>query len=108
MWFVIWVLLVLGALAVFVLIGLRLWRSAKELLKELGASAEASTRLAERIEELSAAQQDRQFTPDLVATALQQDRWRQQRAANLTARAARRQARRDRAYARWRGIGMPL
>lgn len=108
MWWVIWTVLVLGAAGVFVLIGVRLWRAATALLRELNASAAEFGRLADGIAELDAARAEQRFGPDLTATPQQREQWRQQRAANLNTRARRRYQRREAAYARWRWIGMPL
>ncbi|HLS15746.1 MAG TPA: hypothetical protein VK095_14655 [Beutenbergiaceae bacterium] len=108
MWWVIWTVLVLGAVGVFVLIGVRLWRAATALLRELNAAAAEFGHLADRIAELDAARTEQRFTPDLEATPQQRDQWRQQRAANLNTRTRRRHQRREGAYSRWRWIGTPL
>jgi ketopantoate reductase len=42
-WVLLWVVLVLGAGAVFGLLGLRLWKKARALLREIGTASERLT-----------------------------------------------------------------
>ena len=52
LWFLLWFALIAGALAVFALLGLRLWRQAKVLTSELRTASE-------RLAQVSAAMTDR-------------------------------------------------
>jgi hypothetical protein len=52
LWFLLWTVLVLGALAGAFVVGRRLWRSAIALGRELGRASEVAAELAERAQEL--------------------------------------------------------
>lgn len=56
-WTLVWWVLALGAVATFVLVGLRLWRAAKALLRELSAAGRAFEDLSRSIDAAVAAQQ---------------------------------------------------
>jgi hypothetical protein len=104
-WFAVWTVLVLATIAGAVLLGLRLWRSGKALLKQLEATGEVMDRLQTRVEELEAARgPEPVFTPSLLATEEQRERWRTVRQANRDTRAARRAVRRGLTYKRWDAV----
>ncbi|MBZ2195121.1 hypothetical protein [Occultella gossypii] len=109
LWFSVWTVLVLATLVGAFLLGRRLWRSAKALMAQAGATSQVLGELSAKIAELEAAAgQARTFRPDLVATEDQRETWRSRRAENLATRRARVQVRRSRTLARWRSIGMPF
>ena len=108
LWFVVWTVLVLGALACAVLLAMYLWRHFKALMDQVGRSGEVFDRLDRTMAELDAQAAQRQFRPTLSADEAQRERWRQTRRDNLAARAARVQARRSRTLERWRAIGLPF
>ena len=108
LWFVVWTVLVLGALTCAVLLAMYLWRHFKALMAEVSRSGEVFERLDRTISELDEQVSRRRFTPDLSATEAERERWRQRRRDNLAARAARVQARRSRTLERWRAIGLPF
>jgi 5'-3' exonuclease len=58
LWVLIWVLLVLGALLVFVLLALQLWRKLRLLFRELSTATERLSAVTEELERL----QDRTTT----------------------------------------------
>ncbi|WP_420115100.1 hypothetical protein [Pseudactinotalea sp.] len=104
-WFAVWTVLVLGTIAGAVLLGLRLWRSGKALLAQLSETGRVMDQLQTRIEELEAARgPEPVFTPSLLATEEQRERWRVVRQANRDARAARRRLRRGLTYRRWQDV----
>ena len=104
-WFAVWAVLVIGTVAGAALLGLRLWRSGKALLRQLNETAEVMDRLQARIEELEAARgPEPVFTASLLATDPERDRWRAIRQANRDTRAARRRLRRALAYRRWHDV----
>lgn len=104
-WFAVWAVLVLATIAGAVLLGLRLWRSGKALLAQLSETGRVMDQLQTRIEELEAARgPDPVFTPSLLATPEQRERWRAVRDANRDARAARRAVRRALTYRRWNSV----
>ncbi|WP_147917424.1 hypothetical protein [Ruania zhangjianzhongii] len=107
-WFAVWTVLVLGALACFVLLALHLWRHFKALMAQLSRSGEVFERLDSTMAELDEQFAQRTFTPDLSATEAEREVWRQRRRDNLSARAERVQARRSRTLERWRAIGLPF
>jgi hypothetical protein len=51
-WFLVWVLLVAGAVLVLALLGRRLWRQVKELTRELNAATDRLTAIADRLGEI--------------------------------------------------------
>ncbi|OLT49512.1 hypothetical protein [Cellulosimicrobium sp. CUA-896] len=53
MWFWVWTLLVVGTLVGAFLLGRRLWRSVRELGRELSRASEVASELGARAEELS-------------------------------------------------------
>ena len=103
-WTLVWWLLALGAIATFVLVGLRLWRAGKGLLKELSAAGRAFEDLSRNIDAATAAQQagQEEIRPTLF------DDPAEHRARLLTLqleredRKARRRASHEATYARWR------
>ena len=109
MWFAIWTVLILGALAFFAFLGWRLWRdSIKPLLVELTRAAEVTGELADKVAQLQAQQQEQAFTPDIGATPVQREALAQRRHDIRQARADRKAQRRERTYARWRALGQPF
>ncbi|HWJ84463.1 MAG TPA: hypothetical protein VNR62_03485, partial [Cellulomonas sp.] len=56
-WFVVWTVLVLGALVVVGMLLRRLWRQAVALGRQLAEASEVLARLAEQVEALRAANQ---------------------------------------------------
>lgn len=108
LWFAVWTVLVLGALACFVLLALYLWRHFKALMAELSRSSEVFERLDRVMSELDEKFGQQRFTPHLAATEAERETWRQRRRDNLSARAERVQARRSRTLERWRAIGLPF
>ena len=52
-WIGLWVALVLGAGAVFGLLGLRLWRKGTALIAELGTASESLTAILDQLNDLS-------------------------------------------------------
>ncbi|SRR5690554_1601785 len=109
MWFVIWTVLVLGALGFFAYLGWRLWRrSVRPLLQELGNAAQVTGELAEKVAVLQEAQPEPRVTPDLFASESQREAFAQTRHDIRARRRSRADARRERAYARWRDLGQPF
>lgn len=109
MWFAIWTVLVLGALAFFAFLGWRLWRhSVKPLLVELTRAAEVTGRLADKVSQLQQDHPDPTFTPDVLATAAQREGFARIRHEIRQRRADRRMLRRIRTHARWRELGQPF
>jgi hypothetical protein len=51
-WFVVWVVLVLGAAAVFFLLGRDLWRKGRALAREIGEAADRLSAVSDRLAEL--------------------------------------------------------
>lgn len=109
LWFIIWTLLVLATLAGAAWLGLRLWRSAKALMSELGHTSEMIESLSRRTAELTAARgPERTFTPHLLAIDAERDGWRSVRAGNHENRDERKRVRHRTTLARWRAIGIPF
>lgn len=105
LWFAVWTVLVLGTIAGAVLLGLRLWRSGKELLAQLSETSRVMDHLQTRIDELEAARGPESTPrPALLATDEQRARWRAVRQANRDTRAARRALRRGLTYQRWDAV----
>lgn len=98
-----WLVLVLGALVTYALIGVSLWRRGKTLLRELTALERLTGPLQEaaghRPEPLT-------FVPGYLAGPGALAALSDQRRTNITARRARRRARADAARARWYRIGL--
>ncbi|ROS30647.1 hypothetical protein [Cellulomonas sp. PhB150] len=69
-WFVVWTVLVLGALVVIAVLLRRLWRQAVALGRQLAEASDVLARLADQVEALQAAQER---DPDLTAPALFDD-----------------------------------
>lgn len=104
-WFAVWTVLVLGTLIGAVLLGRRLWRQGKALLAQLSETGRVMDQLQTRIEDLEAARgSEPTFTPSLLATEEQRERWRVVRQANRDARNARRAVRRGLTYRRWDAV----
>lgn len=51
-WFLVWVVLLLGAAGVFFLLGRNLWRKGRELAHEIGDATDRLTTLTDRLAEL--------------------------------------------------------
>lgn len=107
-WFAVWTVLVLGAVACAVLLAMYLWRHFKALMAQVSRSSEVFERLDRTLAELDEQLAQRRFTPDLSATEAERETWRQRRRDNLAARAERVRARRSRTLERWRAIGLPF
>ncbi|WP_341361123.1 hypothetical protein V5H98_08605 [Georgenia sp. M64] len=101
-WWLVWALLVLGALAALALTGLWLWRRVKALGAEVSAAGQLGARLADAGEPPATAPHVPGVTGDPAAL----DRARATHRRVRAARAARRRARLERATARWRGLGL--
>lgn len=103
-WFVVWTVLVLGALVVVGVLLRRLWRQAVALGRQLAEASEVLARLAEQVEALQAANQR---DPGLTAPTVfaDTDELRARLAALRDAADGRRAARAERAartVAGWR------
>lgn len=107
-WFAVWTVLVLGAVACAVLLALHLWRHFKALMAQVSRSSQVFERLDATMAELDEQVGSQAFSPHLSATEAQREAWRQRRRDNLAARAARVRARRSRTLERWRAIGLPF
>lgn len=70
-WFLVWTVLVLGALVVVALLLRRLWRQALALGRQLAEASELLARLAEQVEALQAANER---DPSLTAASLFDER----------------------------------
>jgi hypothetical protein len=55
-WVALWVLLVVAAVGVFALLGIRLFRQAKALTRELAAASERLAGISSQLADISAAQ----------------------------------------------------
>ncbi|ACQ80314.1 hypothetical protein Bcav_2059 [Beutenbergia cavernae DSM 12333] len=106
LWFVVWTVLVLAALAALVLVGLRLWRSGKALLAELERASELAERLERRLAALEEAAPQLPVEAEIMLTSERRDALHAARADIRAARATRRAIRADRAYGWWNRIGM--
>lgn len=101
-WWLVWVLLVVAAIALLVWVGLRLWRIFRGLLHELEEAQVVLDRLTERLEELEeAAAQAQAIAPEIVITPERREELQAVRAEVRATRRARKQARYDRMSARW-------
>jgi hypothetical protein len=65
LWLLIWAVLVLAALAVLALLGLRLWRAAKALVAEMGTTARRFEDVVNRLESLPGSPGGRQMPYDV-------------------------------------------
>jgi hypothetical protein len=103
LWFTVWTVLVLAALAGAFLLGRSLWRKGKALLAELERAADVVGRLAERADELTAAAQ---AAAPLAHDLLSDPEVHRRRLADLRerrqARRAQRAARHETTFTRWR------
>lgn len=98
-----WLLLALGALAVFVLLGLSLWRRARALLAELRALEKVAGPLAE----LAGHDPAPPVTlPGFLAGPAELAETSQRRQRNRAARRERRQQRAATAQRRWARLGL--
>lgn len=98
----IWVLLVIGALATFVLIALYLYR---KLRTSLGQAQGALELVGEFSDAMAKAEYEpARFSPDLHAGAEQKNQWRHERRVNRMRRAQRKQVRREVTLRRWREV----
>ncbi len=55
LWFLVWAILVLAAVAVFFLLGRNLWRTSKALVRELTTATDRLTALGDRLADLDRA-----------------------------------------------------
>ncbi len=97
-----WLLLVLAALVLFAVLGLRLWRKGKTLFTEVQALSE----LGERLAAITGAEPPAPVVPGYLATPGALAQVRHRREENLRARRTRRRVRADSAFTRWRGLGL--
>ena len=67
LWFSVWTVLVLATLGGAFLLGRNLWRSTVALAHELSRAADVAAQLAERVDELQAAAEQRETGPTLFA-----------------------------------------
>lgn len=104
MWWLVWVLLGLGALATFALLGLRLWRQ----VKALGRQAAAAGALLECLDATGDAPgaAPPRHVPGVVGDPRALARARATRTRVAADRAQRRAARMRRVTARWRSHGL--
>lgn len=107
-WWLIWLLLVLAALALFVWLGIRLWRIGRGLLAELERAEVVLDRLDARLAELEeAASRARAIEPELLLGPERRAELHASRARVRQARAGRRRVRYDRASRVWDDITGP-
>lgn len=98
-----WLVLVLGALLLYALIGLRLWRRGKTLLGELTALE----RLTAPLQEAAGRQPEPlTFTPGFLTGPGALAALREQRRTNIATRRSRRRERAVEARERWNRIGL--
>jgi ketopantoate reductase len=62
-WVLLWVILVLGAGAMFGLLGLRLWKKSKALIAEIGTASERLTAVLARLNDLTDQSNDPRASP---------------------------------------------
>ncbi|MEE6286447.1 hypothetical protein V2J52_02115 [Georgenia sp. MJ173] len=98
-----WLVLVLGALLLYALIGVSLWRRGRTLLAELRNLEQLTAPLAAAG---AGGTEPLAFTPGYLAGEDALDAIREQRRDNITARRARRVRRAENAHARWSHIGL--
>lgn len=107
-WWLVWVLLVLAALAFLIWIGLRLYRQVKALLAELRRAEAVVIELQEKIADLEeAAATAGAIEADLTLTPERRAELHETRAAVRATRQARRRARYERASASWDEVTGP-
>ncbi|WP_324653914.1 hypothetical protein [Georgenia sp. H159] len=97
-----WLVLVIAALALLALLGLRLWRKGKVLLAEL----EALSVLGERLSAVTGSEPPPPIVPAYLAAPGVIAEARHRRAENLRERRHRRHVRAAAAFARWRRLGL--
>ncbi|HLV05463.1 hypothetical protein [uncultured Georgenia sp.] len=97
-----WLVLVLAALALFAVLGVRLWRKGKALLTEL----QALTELGERLADIAGTEPPEPFVPAYLAPPGALAAARDRREDNLRARRERRAARAEQALSRWQRLGL--
>lgn len=103
-WWLIWVILVIAALALLVWVGLRLWRSFKALLTEMEKAQEVLDALSTRVAELEALQDEITIAPELLLTPERRSALAAARADVKARRRSRRLARSARATAQWDAV----
>ncbi|KGM09854.1 hypothetical protein [Cellulomonas bogoriensis] len=105
LWFLLWTFLVLGALAVLAWAGLTVYRSARDLLEELGRASAVAGEVSARLEELTAAAEAlHPVRPvDLRDPAPARARRAEARVLQARRRAARAE-RHEATYRRWRSF----
>lgn len=98
-WIILWALLILGALVVYALIGLRLLRKAQAVFAQAGHTLEMVEVFGAAVDGLDDLVFD---TPvALTATETQKAQWRRGRRLNLIRRKKRKLVRRRRTLIRW-------
>lgn len=104
-WVILWVVLILGSLAVFALLGLHLFRKATALIHQASGTAEVFSAFAQALD----AAQTPAFVPAqaIGASAAEKEQWRMLRRINRVKRAQRKARRREVTFARWRELINP-
>lgn len=104
-WWLIWVVLIVVALALLAWLGLRLYRSFRALTAEVGRAQGVLEGLQSRLEELEAlGESAAALTPQIVLDDAGRADLRASRAEVKRVRRSRRRARHDRAAERWDAI----
>lgn len=97
-----WLVLVIAALALFAVLGLRLWRKGKVLLAEMQSLSE----LGERLSDVTGSEPPPPIVPAYLATPGALAEARHRREENLRERHHRRHVRASAAFTRWRQLGL--
>ena len=104
LWFIVWLLLVIGTLVGAFFLGRRLYRSGRALVAEMGQAADLVGDLAARVSELEEAEPEHPVQPvDLADRAAGRRRWAEAGAVRQ-ARRTRRRGRYQATYERWRAF----
>src|SRR5690625_8036106 len=78
-WFAVWTVLVLGAVACAVLLALHLWRHFKALMAQVSRSSQVFEHLEATMAELDEQVRSQTFTPHLSASEAQRERSEERR-----------------------------
>lgn len=103
-WWPVWIVLILGALAVLVVLGVRLYRQGKALAAEVERALAVAERLEQRMAELEELAQEREIAPELFLTPERRAELSELRAQVRATRRARRDARYQRVRERWNRV----
>lgn len=98
-WVLIWVLLVIGALLVFALIGWHLFKKVKGVLAQAGESGVVFEAFSQAMDDI----EERAYQPvhAVVATQEEKQQWRHTRRVNRIKRRKRKDLRRKKTLRRW-------